>query len=272
MKLIHSLYKRKSKTQKADCIKLLVVILLLGMLSCAAHQQAKGFPDYESFVQTYSKTAPQIAEIYGQYSAENSGKRVRSNFNLLLEPGNRAYIEILDPSDRLVHAVSLTRNQICLLWPADQTYVQEDATPENIKAILGLPVNPDDALQLIAGRGLNFSEWRQTRILKDGWDLSRGTFSGKITARQNLSKIETITSGGTFLTFYDGYQFLDNQSRPTRIRFEVPDRKIILELRVNKYIPRTEEPTPDLFDLKLSANSRKLNLHEIYHGKPLLLD
>src|SRR6476646_1901322 len=72
MKLIHSLYKRKSKTQKADCIKLFIVILLLGILSCTAHQQAKGFPDYESFVQTYSKTAPTIAEIYGQYSAEQS--------------------------------------------------------------------------------------------------------------------------------------------------------------------------------------------------------
>jgi hypothetical protein len=272
MKLIHSLYERRSKIQKPDCIKLLAVILVSGILSCTAHHQAKGLPDYESFVQSYSKTAPQIAEIYGQYSAEQSGKRVRSNFNLLLEPGNRAYIEILDPSDRLVHAMSLTRNHICLLWPADQSYVQEEATPENIKAIIGLPVNPDDALQLIAGRGLNFSEWRQTKILKDGWDLMRGTFSGKITAKENLSKIETITSGGTFFTFYDGYQFLDNQSRPTRIRFEVPDRKISLELRVNKYIPRTEELTADLFDLKLSSNSRKLNLHEIYHGKPLLLD
>jgi hypothetical protein len=272
MKLIHNLSKRKSTTPKTDCIKFLSFLLLLGFLACAEHQQAKGFPDYDTFVKSYSTSETTIVEVYGQYSAEQSGKRVRSNFNLLLDPGNRAYIEILDPSDRLVHSLSLSQQQISLLWPADHTYIEEQATPETLKAILGLPVHPDDALQLIAGRGLNFAEWQQTKALKNGWDLTRGQFAGKVIAKQNLSRIETVTSGGTFLTIYDGYKFLDNQPRPTRIRFEVPERKISLELRVNKYLARTEQPTADLFEIKLPENSKKLNLHDIYHGKPLILE
>jgi|GEM_PF-6471567 len=248
-------------------------IALLGTLSCTAHKKtAVAFMDYESFVQSYSRQAQGIAEIYGQYAAEQAGKRVRSSFNLLLEPGKRAYIEILDPSDRLIHALSLTRDRISLFWPADRTFIDEQATPDTLKAILGLRVNPDDALQLIAGRGLNFSQWQQSRARKDGWDLIRGQFSGRIAAKEKLSKIETVTSDSAFLTFYDHYQLLNNQSRPTRIRFEVSGRKLSLELRISKYIPRTEEPSPDLFDLKLPENSHKLNLKEIYHGKPLLLE
>ena len=271
MKLIRNSYKRKSTIRKTESIRILTFVFFVGALSCSHHQTNK-FPDYESFVQVYSNQGASIVEIYGQYSAEQAGKKIRSNFNLLLETGKRAYIEILDPSDRLVHALSITQDRISLLWPADNAYVQEEATPETLQAILGLPVNPDDVLQLIAGRGLNFTNWQQTKLLKDGWRLSRGHDSVNITAKENLSRIETVTTGGTFLTLYDRYQFLDNRSRPTRIRFEVPKRKLSLELSVNKYVPRTERPDPDLFNLKLFPNSRKLNLNEIYHGKPLLLE
>jgi len=273
MKSTHSLFRRKLKIQKAAFAKFFFCLTLTLLQACSAHREsATKFEDYKAFVQDYTKQAPVVAEVYGQYSAEHEGKRIRSNFNLLLEPGKRAYIEILDPSDRLVHALSLSQNRISMLWPADQTYIDEPATTQTLKAVLGFPVNPDDALELIAGRGLNFSEWQESKALNDGWRLTRGQFAGKVTTKQNLSKIETVTPGGSFDTFYDRYQLMDNQSRPTRIRFEVPDRKISLELRIDKYVPRAEEPSPDLFDLKLPEKSRKIALNEIYKGKPLLLD
>ena len=273
MKLTRSLFRKKLTIPKTAFAKALFFISLIALAACSAHQKsAAKFQDYNAFVQSYSRQAPVVAEIYGQYSAKQEGKRVRSNFNLLLEPGKRAYIEILDPSDRLVHALSLSKDRISLLWPADQTYIDEQATTQTIKAVLGLPVHPDDALELIAGRGLNFSEWQEAKSVKGGWNLMRGQFTGRITATQNLSKIETVTPGGTFQTFYDRYQLMDNQSRPTRIRFELPDRDLTLELRINKYVPRSEEPSPDLFELKLPENSRKIALNEIYKGKPLLLE
>jgi hypothetical protein len=273
MKLILSLSERKLTIQRTAFIKLFSCLALIGVVACSAHQQqAAKFQDYSSFVQLYSRHAPVVAEIYGQYAAEHQHKRVRSNFNLLLEPGKRAYIEILDPSDRLIHALSLSRDRVSLFWPADHTYIDEEANPQTLNAILGLPVHPDDALELIAGRGLYFPKWQESKALKDGWDLTRGQFFGKITAKKNLSKIKTVTPGGTFETFYDHYQLVDNQSRPTRIRFEVPDRELSLELRIDKYVPRPEEPSADLFDLKLPHNSRKLSLNQIYEGKPLLLE
>jgi len=260
-------------TQRIAFIKLFFCLALIGLVACSAHQpSAARFPDYNTFVHLYSKQSPVVAEIYGQYAAEHQGKRVRSHFNLLLEPGKRAYIEILDPSDRLIHAISLSRNRISMLWPADQTYIDEDANTQTLKAILGLPVHPDDALELIAGRGLNFPEWQESKTLKDGWDLTRGQFSGKVIATKHLSKIQTTTPAGTFETFYDRYQLLNDQSRPTRIRFEVPERQLTLELRINKYVPRPEEPSADLFDLKLPQNSHKVSLNQIYKGKPLLLE
>jgi hypothetical protein len=260
------------RTRKAGYVEAILVIVL-AISACSHHSTSPGFTDYNSFVNSYNKQIETpMAEIYGKYAAQQSDRKVRANFNLLLDPGKRAYMEILDPSDRLVHALSLSPTKICLLWAKDNSYLEEEATPENLKAIIGLPVNPDDALQLIAGQGLQFSEWQQAEEIKDGWKLVRGSFSAKIVARENLSKIETLTNQGSFLTRYDQYQFLDNQSRPTRIRFDVPDRKMSLEIKIDKYEPRNEQPTPDLFDLKVPANGQRVRLNDIYHGKPLLLD
>ncbi len=255
--------------------KYLALLLLFVAISCTrTRDSAPGpvFTDYDSFVSNYNKKTDPIAEIYGQYLAEQSSKRVRAKYNLLLDPGQRAYIEILDPSDRLVNALSLTQDKISLLWAKDNVYIQEEATPENLKAIIGLPVNADDALQLIAGQGLAFSAWQQSEVTKDGWKLVRGPSTAIITARENLSKIETTTKQGAFRTHYEKYEFLSEKSIPTRIRFELPERKTIVELRISKYLPRTEEPTADLFELKLPANVKKLALNEIYQGKPLLYE
>jgi hypothetical protein len=171
-----------------------------------------------------------------------------------------------------VNALSLTHQKISLLWAKENAYIQEEATPENLKAIIGLPVNPDDALQLIAGQGLQFSAWQESEVIKDGWKLVRGASSATITAKENLSEIETKTNQGTFHTHYEKYEFLNDKSFPTLIRFELPERKTVVELRIDKYLPRTEEPTNDLFELKLPANVKKLALNEIYHGKALLFE
>jgi hypothetical protein len=58
---------------------------------------------------------------------------------------------------------------------------------------------------------------------------------------------------------------------PARIRFEVPTSKISVDLLIEKYVPRDEPSTADLFALKLPPNAQRLSLQSIYHGKPLLL-
>ncbi len=281
MKSIRSLFKRKLKIRKTECVeKILVLSILILAISCSGHSSPStistnatpAFTDYESFVSNYSKKADPFAEIYGQYSAQQSSKKVRAKFNLLVDPGERAYIEILDPSDRLLNVLSLSQKKISLLWAKDNMYIEEEATPENLMAVIGMPVNSDDALQLISGQGLQFNAWQPAETFKDGWKLVRGSASAKITAKENLSRIETTTNQGKFLTSYEKYEFLNDKSIPTRIRFEIPERKITLELRIDKYLPRTEEATPNLFDMKLPANAKKLALNEIYKGKPLLLE
>lgn len=284
MKSIRNSFRRKLKTQKTASVNysagispsflFVFVTLLLVSLSCA-RQTASTVPvftDYESFVKSYSKKTDPISEIYGQYAAEQSSKRIRAKFNLLLDPGERAYIEILDPSDRLVNVLSLTRDKISLLWAKENTYIEEEATPQNLKAVIGLPVNSDDALHLISGQGLQFAAWQEAGDLKDGWKLTRGPSSATVIVKEKLSRIETTTSQGRFSTFYDKYEFLNEKSMPTRIRFEMTERKTSLELKIDKYIPRAEQVSSELFALKLPPKARKLALSDIYHGKPLLME
>jgi hypothetical protein len=273
MKSIPSLSRKRLTTRKQECVEVFLFTLLIFAISCSRHSTTSAtFTDYESFVSNYSKKTDPTAEIYGQYSAQQSNKKVRAKFNLLLDPGERAYIEILDPSDRLINVLALSQTRISLLWVKDGSYIEEEANPQNLKAILGLPVNPDDALQLISGQGLQFSAWQEDEALKNGWKLVRGASSAKVVAKENLSKIETTTNQGKFLTYYEKYELLNDKSLPTRIRFELPERKTNLELRISKYLPRSEETTPDLFELKLPANAKKLELKEIYRGTPLLME
>jgi hypothetical protein len=274
MRLIPSSYRKKSTIQKVDYLNALFLAILLLAASCSGRSAPltrPAFTDYTEFVNHYSKKAD-LAEIYGQYAAEQSNKKVRAKFNLLLDPGQRAYIEILDPSDRLLNVLTLSREQIALLWVKDNVYIREQANPATLRAIIGLPVNADDALQLISGQGLQFTEWQESGVLKDGWKLVRGPASAQIKVKENLSRIETTTGQGSFLTIYEKYELLSDKSMPTRIRFEIPERKTNLELRIAKYLPRAEQATADLFEVKLPANAKKLALNDVYRGRPLLMD
>jgi len=201
-----------------------------------------------------------------------SGKKVRSHFNLLLEPGSNAYLEILNPAKQLTYAVSLNREEILFLWAQDQNYLRESSTPENLNAITGLPVLPDDLLFLVAGQGLNFAEWNMEAERKDGWNLSRSPFLVELTMKEELSRI-VITSPGAdrWTAGYDRYRLWNNRLVPAQIRFEVPTRRIAIDLEIDKWIPRDEPASQDLFAVKLPDHAQRLSLWDIYHGKPLLL-
>jgi hypothetical protein len=275
MKSIPSTYRRKSTIRKTECVEVFLFTILILAISCSRHSPSStspAFVDYESFVSNYSSKTDAATEIYGQYAAEQSNKKVRAKFNLLLDPGERAYIEILDPSDRLMNVLALSQTRISLLWVKDNSYIDEEANPQNLRAIIGLPVNPDDALQLISGQGLQFSSWQKAETLKNGWKLVRGTSSATVVAKEHLSKIETTTQQGTLLTSYEKYELLSDKSLPTRIRFELPERNTNLELRISKYLPRSEQTTPDLFEMKVPADAKKLELKDIYRGTPLLME
>ncbi len=246
-------------------------LLLLCVLLTGCSQHAARFPDYSSFLNGYKSGPASITEMYGNYRAEQTGKKISARFNLLLQPGKRAYMEILDPSDRLMNVLSLSEGTISLLWSADNKYITEKASPQNLKAILGLPVAPDDALQLISGLGLNFSEWQQEKPLKDGWILTRETYRAKITAGNNISRIEISTNAGTFVARYDKYELMNERSRPARIRLELPGSRTHFELNIDRFVPRTEEPTDDLFAVQLPRDAHQFQLSEIYKGKPLIL-
>ena len=85
-------------------------------------------------------------EVYGGYSATASKKTIRASYNLLLDPGKSGYLEILDPSKQLLNSVALTTETLTVFWPKNGTYIQESATPENLNAVMGLPILPDDLL------------------------------------------------------------------------------------------------------------------------------
>lgn len=281
MRSIHSSFKRRLTILRTVYVRnrfsfpgiasLLFVVIAVACSRNSSPVSAPVFSDYPSFVSSYAKKVDPVSEIYGQYAAEQSSKRIRAKFNLLLDPGKRAYIEILDPSDRLVNVLSLSKEKISLLWAKENTYIEEKATPQNLQAVLGLPVHSDDALQLISGQGLQFNAWQEAESRKDGWKLTRGPAAATIIMKENLSRIETSTAQGSFSTFYEKYELMNERSMPTRIRFEMPARKTSLELRIDKYVPRAEEVTAGVFDIKLPANAKRLALNDIYHGKPLLM-
>ncbi len=212
-------------------------------------------------------------EVYGQYSATASKKTIRASYNLLLAPGESGYLEILDPSKQLLNTVSLTKESLTVYWPKTGTYVQEPATPENLNAVVGLPLLPDDLLLLLAGSGLNFSEWQAVNIEKDGWQIARGNFNGKLSLREHISRIVLQGASTPELNIiYEDYAEIDNRLLPRKMRFEVPDRKLILELRSEKVLFRDEPSKPELFAVQLPPSAHKVSLKEIYRGKPLLLE
>jgi hypothetical protein len=251
----------------------IAILLILALFGCRTTKHKIALPEYDEFVSVRQDSIPKaVLEIYGRYGASLSGKTIRSSFNLLLNPGKSAYMEILNPASRLTHAVSLNTEQVSLLWAEDANYVQEKASAQTVNAIAGIPVMPDDLLFLIAGYGLNFSQWKMESVDKEGWTLSRPPFKAQLKMEDNLSKIAISSDSGPALKIrYDQYRKVDNVSLPFRIYFEVPERKLQIQLDIEKSVPRDEPATTDLFSLKIPDNAHRLSLSEIYHGKPLLL-
>ena len=229
-------------------------------------------PQYTEFVSARQKSVPDaVQEIYGRFAATASGKTVRSTMNLLLEPGKNAYLEILNPSGQLLYSVSLNTKTVTLLWAQDGSYVEEPANSKNLEAILGFPIDPDDLLFLIGGYGLDFSKWQVRELRKDGWDLIREGSSAELHLRETVSRITIQPDNGTTLdTRYEDYQMMNDRMVPRRMKFELPEKKISLELFVEKFLPRSEPVSPDLFSVQFAPNARWIDLRDIYEGKPLL--
>lgn len=284
MKLIPNIFRRRSMTRKPESSRsslnfiavrfhLLLLSLVLFIYGCAARKTHQ-LPPYEEFVTAREQSTNQpLLEIYGRYSATSSKKTFRSSFNLLLDPGKQGYLEILGPSKQLLFAVSIDPENITLLWARDQNYIQEKSTPETLNAVAGLPLSPDDLLTLIAGSGLHFSGWQMKQPRADGWDLLRPPFSAQLDMQEHIVKIAIKSPGRPELIIkYDDYRMIDNRSIPGTIRFEIPDRKLKLEWKIDKYLPRDQEPSVDLFSVQLSDKAHRVSLKEIYKGKPILLN
>jgi hypothetical protein len=248
-----------------------LLLILFDLIYCSP--KAK-IPPYSEFTAIRQQSVPTLVmEVYGQYSASASQKTLRASYNLLLDPGKSGYLEILDPSKQLLNSVSLNSEKLTVFWPKNGTYVQESATPENLNAVIGLPILPDDLLLILAGVGLNFSEWQVSSEQKDGWEIARGNFGGKLILRNDISRIELKGSSTPPLNIvYDDYEEIDNRLLPRKMRFELPSRKIALQLRSEKVLFRDEPSKPELFAVQLPPSAQKISLKEIYRGKPLLLE
>lgn len=252
-------------------LRLLAVLFCMLLLHGCGPKVA--LPQYDEFVKTKQGSVPKtLLEIYGTYSATVDERTFSSRFNLLLEPGKRAYLEILDTSKTLLYAVSVDQNQVSLLWAQDNQYLTEKATAQNLNAVAGLPVMPDDLLLLLAGSGLNFSAWQVKEARKNGWDLVRESFSSRLIMKNDVSKIDLISNFSPALhVTYQNYRMLNNRSLPTRILFEIPIRNLKLKLEIEKYVPRDEQGTNDLFDIRVTEDVQQIKLFDVYHGKPLIL-
>ena len=245
------------------------LFLLLIVIGCASRVK---LPDYTEFAAGRNSAIPTaVLEIYGRFSASASGKTARASFNMLVQPAKRAYLEILDPSKQQSHAFNMDTKELTLLWSKGGEYIQEPATPQNLQAITGFPVQPDDLMLLMTGYGLNFLEWKQTKALSDGWLLERPPFTAKLSLKQEISTI-VIQSGGNpeVRVEYGDYEMVNDRLVPRSIRFDVPDRNISLRLEIDKFLPRDEPATDDLFNVQTPPSARRLSLKEIYAGRPLI--
>jgi hypothetical protein len=231
-------------------------------------------PPYEEFTAAQQKAVPpSIVEIYGRYLATLGSRKGRSRFNLLLNPGKTAYLEVVDAGNQLVYSVSLDREEISMLWAKEKQYLREKATPENLNSIIGLYVLPDDLLNLVAGNGLNFDEWQKQQDRKNGWDLTRAGFHSEINMTGHLSKIAiTSDNGSKLITKYDDYKIVDTRTFPVRLRFEVPQRELVLELRWDRHSLRDERADGNLFAINVPKDVQRVSIKDLYRGKPILFE
>lgn len=243
--------------------------LLLALAACA---KPIHMPSYDDFVSVRKEVVPAtVLEIYGRMTATASGKSAKASFNLLLEPGKNAYLEILGPGQQMTYAFGLNVNQLTLLWAKDKQYITEEATPQNVQKIAGFPVQPDDLLLLIAGYGLNFPEWKAGEPQKDGWILQRAPFSARLAMKDQISRIVISSSTSPEVRVeYSDYARMNDRLVPRTIRMEVPARHTALKLQIDKFLPRDEPASADLFKVPLPPDAKKLSLREIFTGKPLI--
>ncbi len=289
MKSIPSFSRKKSTTRATDCSNKskvqsprskvqgprskVVAFLLYAVLIAGCARQMAPLPEYPEFVSLRQKTLPTgVIEIYGRLSATVSGKTAHSKLNILLDPGKMVYLEITGPDGHLINSVSLNPAEFSILWTDDKNYIKEPSTPENLNAVTGLAILPDDLLFLLAGLGLNFPKWKLDGTARNVWVLSRSGFEADLTMQEQISLISLAPAESRPVQVrYDRYRTMDNRSLPARIRFEVSASHIKLEMQIDKWIPRDEPATADMFDLKLPADAHRLSLRDMYHGKPLLL-
>jgi hypothetical protein len=196
---------------------------------------------------------------------------VRAGFNLLMDPGKNVYLEIQDPSGSLRYAFSLSRERLTLLWAKEQEYVSEPSSAQNLMAVTGFPLSPDDLMLLISGSGLNFPEWAATGSHRDGWSLARAPFTAELRMKNEISRITVDSPSSPSLhVSYSDYAMINNRLTPRSIRFEVPERRLSLHLTIDKLLPRDEPADPALFEVQIPGGATKRPLRELYSGKPLI--
>jgi outer membrane biogenesis lipoprotein LolB len=261
------------KEYKLRIVKIIIIpALFIVLLSIGCASKKIQLPDYSEFAALRQKAVPvSVQEIYGRLTANASGKSARSSFNLLLEPGKNAYLEILDPSSQLIYAFSLNSQTITLLWAKDANYMEEPADAKSVEEITGFPILPEDLLLLMGGYGLDFSQWEVRQARKDGWDLVRGDFVAQLFLKEMVSKVTIATKSGSRLVVrYEDYRMMNDRLIPSKILFELPQSKISVDLSIEKYLPRNEPASADLFTIQLPKGAHLLSLSDIYDGKPLL--
>ena len=262
----------RSRTVQVAGLLVASAAILFVLNSCGNKKFA--LPAYEEFTAAQMKAVPpSIVEIYGRYSASLGSRTGRSRFNLLLNPGKMAYLEVVDAGNQLLYSVSLNREEISLLWAKEKNYLREKATPENLNAVIGLYVLPDDLLRLVAGDGLNFEEWQKQQDRKNGWDLARSGFRSEISMEDHLSKIVVVSDNGPkIVTKYDQYKIVDMRTFPVRLRFEVPQRELVLELRWDRHSLRDESADANLFAINVPKDVQQVSIKDLYRGKPILFE
>lgn len=247
-----------------------VLCLLLASCRSTIH-----LPEYNSFADSHSASfgAESFAEVYGSIQAKVNGKSVRASFNLLVVPGQKAYMEIISPEQQLLYAFSLDHEKIVLLWAQEKTYLSTQATAQNLRLVAGISALPDDLLTILSGFGLNFPKWMLQSPAKQGWILSRAPFHAEVTLKESLSRIQVSSpEGNSWSIRYEDYTLENNISLPTRMEIEIPAEKLKITMRIDKYVPRSETPSADLFQVELPAKVTEITLAGAYKGTPILLD
>jgi hypothetical protein len=263
---------QKIESVKRSFVALFGIAIVAAVWMSCAHNKVV-LPQYDEFAKSRGESVPHhLQEIYGKYNATFNERKFSSTYSLLLDPGKAAYMEVTDPAKSLLFAVSVEPETVTMFWAKDKRYVSEKATAENINAILGLPIMPDDLLLAIGGYGLDFPQWQLKAPRSDGWTLTRGQFTSELLMKNEVSRINLISSfSPTLAILYKDYRMQNNKPVPSRIRFEIVVRGLTFELQTDKFVPRDEPYSKDLFAVKIPSDAHRIVLKDVYVGKPLIM-